>query len=101
DPNRMRMTSNSYHLRSPEEMHAIFGEVPGALSNTLLIAERCNIDLGFKGYRLPQFDVPEGFTADSYLLQLCESGLGGLETGLDFTARHRCGPRPGPSPGHW
>jgi DNA polymerase III subunit alpha len=75
DPNRMRMTSNSYYLRSSEEMQALFGEVPGALNNTLLIAERCNIDLGFKGYRLPQFDVPEGYTADSYLRELCEAGL--------------------------
>jgi DNA polymerase III subunit alpha len=75
DPNRMRMTSNSYYLRSSEEMQALFGEVPGALSNTLLIAERCHIDLGFKGYRLPQFDVPEGYTADSYLRELCEAGL--------------------------
>jgi DNA polymerase III subunit alpha len=84
DPNRMRMTSNSYHLRSPQEMQAIFGEVPGALDNTLLIAERCNIDLGFKGYRLPQFDVPAGYSADSYLRQLCESGL-----------QRRYGPRAG------
>jgi DNA polymerase III subunit alpha len=75
DPNRMRMTSNSYYLRSSEEMQALFGEVPGAISNTLLIAERCNIDLGFKGYRLPQFDVPQGYTADSYLRELCEAGL--------------------------
>ena len=75
DPNRMRMTSNSYYLRSSDEMQALFGEVPGALSNTLLIAERCNIDLGFKGYRLPQFEVPEGYTADSYLSELCEAGL--------------------------
>jgi DNA polymerase III subunit alpha len=75
DPNRMRMTSNSYYLRSTEEMQALFGEVPGALSNTLLIAERCNIDLGFKGYRLPQFEVPEGYTADGYLRSLCEAGL--------------------------
>jgi DNA polymerase-3 subunit alpha len=75
DPNRMRMSSNSYYLRSPQEMQTIFGEVPGALSNSLLIAERCNVDLGFKGYRLPQFEVPEGYSAESYLRELCESGL--------------------------
>jgi DNA polymerase-3 subunit alpha len=40
-----------------------------------LIAERCNIDLGFKGYHLPQFDVPEGYTAESYLRSLCADGL--------------------------
>ena len=52
------MTNDSYYLRSPEEMATIFSEIPEALSNTLLIAERCNVDLGFKGYHLPEFDVP-------------------------------------------
>ncbi len=76
DPNRMRMTDNTYYLRSPQEMTSIFSEVPPAISNTLLIAERCELDLGFKGYRLPDFKVPEGHTADSYLRELCEDGLG-------------------------
>ncbi|MFM8424919.1 MAG: DNA polymerase III subunit alpha, partial [Chloroflexota bacterium] len=49
-------------------------EVPDALSNTLLIAERCNVDLSFKGYHLPEFPVPEGHTAESYLRSLCEAG---------------------------
>jgi len=75
DPNRMRMTDNSYYLRTPEEMAALFAEVPDALANTVLIADRCNIDLGFKGYHLPQFEVPEGKTAENYLRELCERGL--------------------------
>lgn len=75
DPNRMRMTDNSYYLRSSQEMANLFGDVPEALSNTLLIAERCNIDLGFKGYHLPQFEVPEGYTAETYLRELCEAGV--------------------------
>lgn len=75
DPNRMRMSDNSYYLRSPEEMAGIFSEVPQAISNTVLIAERCELDLGFKGYRLPDFDVPAGHTAESYLREICEEGL--------------------------
>jgi DNA polymerase-3 subunit alpha len=75
DPQRFRMTDNSYYLRSPEEMQALFGDVPGAIENTLLIAERCNVDLGFKGYRLPVVEVPAGQTAESYLRELCEEGL--------------------------
>ncbi len=69
------MTDPSYYLRPPEEMERLFAEVPEALSNTLLIAERCNVDLGFKGYHLPQFSVPEGSTPESYLRQLCETGI--------------------------
>ncbi|MBP1701914.1 MAG: dnaE, partial [Chloroflexi bacterium] len=67
DRNRMRMTDSSYYLRTPEEMSRLFAEVPEALTNTLLIAERCNVDLGFKKYRLPHFEVPEGYTTASYL----------------------------------
>jgi DNA polymerase III subunit alpha len=74
DPDRMRMTDDSYYLRTPEEMSRLFAEVPEALSNTLLIAERCNVDLSFKGYHLPDFPVPEGFTAETYLRHLCEEG---------------------------
>jgi DNA polymerase-3 subunit alpha len=75
DPDRMRMTDDSYHLRSPDEMRKLFGHVPGALENTLLIAERCNVDLDFKGYHLPEFEVPEGYTTQSYLRMLCEKGM--------------------------
>src|SRR5512135_470787 len=82
DPSRMRMTDDSYYLRSPAEMSRLFAEVPESLSNTLLIAERCNVDLSFKGYHLPEFPVPEGYTAETYLRSLCEQG-----------ARKRYGPR--------
>lgn len=75
DPNRMRMTDDSYYLRDPQEMVNLFTGVPGAISNTLLIAERCELDLSFKGYRLPEFEAPPGYTADTYLRHLCEDGL--------------------------
>lgn len=75
EPKRMRMTDESYYLRPIEEMKALFGDIPGALENTLLITERCNVDLSFSEYHLPNFPVPEGYTAQSYLRELCESGL--------------------------
>ncbi len=75
DPDRMRMTDNSYYLRSTQEMTDLFGEVDGAIENTLWIAERANVNLDFEGYRLPAFEVPEGYTAETYLRELCEAGL--------------------------
>jgi DNA polymerase-3 subunit alpha len=72
---RMRMTDQSYYLKSAEEMAALFGELPAALANTLTVAEMCNVDLGMKGYHLPVFPVPEPHTAESYLRQLCDEGL--------------------------
>jgi DNA polymerase-3 subunit alpha len=75
DAKRMRMSDNSYYLRTPQEMQALFAEVPSAVSNTVAVAERCAVDLGFKGYHLPTFPVPEGKTAEGYLRALCEEGL--------------------------
>src|SRR5690606_30693044 len=75
EPNRMRMSDPSYHLRSPAEMWALFRDVPEALTNSLRIAEMCDVDLENKGYHLPNFPVPEGYDAQSYLRHLCEEGL--------------------------
>ncbi|NTV36307.1 MAG: DNA polymerase III subunit alpha, partial [Anaerolineaceae bacterium] len=82
DPKRMRMEGNTYYMRSPEEMMELFRDVPEAISNTLAIAERCNVDLSTQGYHLPIFDVPADHTAETYLRTLCEEGL-----------RRRYGPR--------
>ncbi|NLE77050.1 MAG: DNA polymerase III subunit alpha, partial [Chloroflexi bacterium] len=75
DDNRMRMSDDSYYLRSPQEMEALFGHVPGALANTLHIAEMCEVQIDFGHYHLPVFPVPEGHTAQSYLRSICEAGL--------------------------
>lgn len=75
DPNRFRMTDDTYYLRTPQEMSDLFREVPEALSNTLLIAERANVDLSTRGYHLPLFEVPPGCTTETYLRSLCEQGL--------------------------
>ena len=74
---RMRMSDDSYYLKSRAEMAALFGEVPDALDNTLLVAEMCDLDLDtyYQGYHLPHFPVPEGYTAETYLRALCEEGL--------------------------
>jgi DNA polymerase-3 subunit alpha len=71
---RMRMTDETYYLRSADEMRSLFGSVPGAIENTLEIAERCNVKIEFTGYHLPIFEVPEGHTAATYLRELCERG---------------------------
>ena len=89
DPKRMRMDGSDYYLKSSDEMHAVWCQVPEALSNTLRVAERCNLDLDFKGYHLPIFPVPEGFTAETYLRHLCEQGLREYYPHGNATARER------------
>jgi len=75
DKKRMRMNNDSYFLRSPDEMEKLFGHVPGALDNTLLVAERCSVNPATDGVHLPEFAVPEGHDNSSYLRHLCNEGL--------------------------
>ncbi len=75
DPKRLKMTSRDYYLRSAAEMAQLWNEVPQALTNTLAIAERCNVDLSFQGYRLPHFAVPQKHSPETYLRALCEEGI--------------------------
>lgn len=75
DENRMRYEGGQYYLKSPEEMAAIFPYALEALENTHKIAERCNVEIEFGEYKLPKYDVPEGYTAWEYLQKLCFDGL--------------------------
>ena len=75
EQNRLRFSSQTFHLRTQQEMWRLFGELPEALNNSLLIADMCDVNLDSKGYHLPVFPVPEGFTAETYLRYLCERGL--------------------------
>ena len=75
DPKRMRMESQQFYLKSPEQMHALFGEYPGAVSNTLAIAERCNLELVFGRPHLPQVRHAGWLSSEEYLRRLCEVGL--------------------------
>ena len=75
DPNRMRFGSDEFYLKSREEMEEVFPYAIDALDNTVKIAERCNIEFDFNTIHLPNYDVPKGYTTDSYLRELCFSGL--------------------------
>ena len=83
DPKRLKQDSNEFFLKGPDEMARIFGEIPESISNTIRIAEMCHLDLGFKGYHLPNFAVPDGFTSESYLAHLCREGVQRLYGHLD------------------
>jgi len=72
---RLRMSDGSYYLRSAEEMDKLFGAYPGALSNSLLIADMCNVDVEDRNYHLPPFPVPAGHDYESFLRHLAEIGL--------------------------
>jgi len=75
DENRMRYEGGQFFLKSPEEMLELFPYAKEALENTHEIAERCNVEIEFGEYKLPKFDVPEGYTALEYLQKLCREGF--------------------------
>ena len=75
DQDRMRYEGGQYYLKSPEEMQELFRYAPEAIQNTELIDKRCNVEIEFGVQKLPQYDVPAGYTAEEYLTKLCEEGL--------------------------
>ena len=75
DENRMRYDGGQYYVKSEEDMKALFPYAWEAVENTQIIADRCNVEIEFGVTKLPHFEVPEGFTSESYLRKLCYNGL--------------------------
>lgn len=75
DANRMRMDTQEFYLRSPDEMRERFAGEAEALSNTVRVAESCNLELDFTSRHFPPFVPPEQKSHEQYLRELCEQGL--------------------------
>ena len=75
DPRRPRLYSEQQYLRTPEEMAALFEDIPEALENTVEIARRCNLELTLGENVLPEFPIPEGMTTSSYFTLQVQEGL--------------------------
>ena len=75
DPGRWRFSTEEFYLKSAEEMRSVFKDLPEAYRNTLAVAERCDLELNFGQFHLPKYDVPAGYTLDSYLEHLAFEGL--------------------------
>lgn len=75
DEDRMKFDSQELYFKSAQEMSALFAELPSALANTVEIADRCNVELEFGRLHLPDYRVPDGHTAESYLRELCWRGV--------------------------
>jgi len=75
DPRRERRYSESQFLKTPEQMVELFADIPEAIENSVEIAKRCNLELSFGEYFLPDYPIPEGMTIDQFLVQVSEEGL--------------------------
>src|SRR5579864_7509990 len=75
DPKRLRYESRNFFLKTAEQMAEAFKDYPDALSNTVAIAERCNVTLEEGRNYLPNFDVPAPFTIDQYFEHVVREGF--------------------------
>jgi DNA polymerase-3 subunit alpha len=74
DPNRFKFDSEEFYLKSAAQMRSMFRETPEACDNTLLIAERVNVN--FEGRDLmPRFPVPDGDTEASFFEKAVATGM--------------------------
>lgn len=88
DPHREKKYSEEQYLRSMEEMQALFADIPEALENSVIIAQRCNVKLSLGEVHLPQFPLPENFVdVNEYFALQAQQGLKKLQQkdGIDHS----------------
>lgn len=74
NPDRWRFDEDNYWLKSEQEM--IDEGMPAeAIANTVRVAEMCNVEVEMGKLHLPKFDIPEGYTLDTYLEKLCQDSF--------------------------
>ncbi|HZQ19264.1 MAG TPA: DNA polymerase III subunit alpha [Terriglobales bacterium] len=75
DPNRMKFQGTGFYVKNHDEMLQVFKHAPDVLKRTLAIAERCHVQLAKVSNPFPHFDVPEGYTLDSYFEHVAREGF--------------------------
>ncbi|WP_432820979.1 DNA polymerase III subunit alpha [Trichloromonas sp.] len=75
DEKRMRFSNDEFYVKTPAEMAELFKATPEALSNTVEIAQRCNLEFDFNTYHFPQYEKPADKTLDEVLAEMSREGL--------------------------
>ena len=75
DPNRMKFYTDQFYFKNRQEMEQVFGEIPYVLDQTVEIAERCSVKLHKVDNPFPEFEVPPGYTIDSYFAKVVQDGF--------------------------
>ena len=75
DEGRFKMSCSEFYLKSPDQMRGVFADYPEAISNTLDVADMCEVTFEFGKIILPVFDVPAGRTEEEQLRHECLVGL--------------------------
>jgi len=75
DSDRMKFSSDEFYLKSAEEMTDLFKDTPEALTHTMEISDRCNLELKFEEKHIPKISVPSGESLDTHLEKVSREGL--------------------------
>jgi DNA polymerase-3 subunit alpha len=75
DPGRIRMTTDEFYVKSPEEMARAFAEIPDAIANTCAVAERCSFQFSFGTFQFPEYRLPEGEDINAYFEREVRAGF--------------------------
>jgi DNA polymerase-3 subunit alpha len=73
--NRMKFYTDQFYFKSRQEMDEVFGEIPHVLDQTVEIAERCNVKIKKVDNPFPEFEVPPGYSIDSYFAKVVQDGF--------------------------
>ncbi|MHB1935909.1 MAG: DNA polymerase III subunit alpha [Acidobacteriaceae bacterium] len=91
DAKRFRFDGDQFYVKSAEEMLSVFSQTPEVVARTMQFAERCHVKLNKVENPFPQFDVPPGFTIDSYFEKICREGFRHrLDTSVRFLRDTGC-----------
>jgi DNA polymerase-3 subunit alpha len=75
DKKRLKISDDSYYLKSPSEMEELFRDLPEAVANSKRIADDCNVEFPFGEIHIPEFNAPNGEDSLEFLARLCWEGL--------------------------
>ena len=76
DEDRMRYDGGQFYVKSEEQMRSLFSYAAQAVENTQKIADRCHVEIEFGNYKIPKYEVPEGYeSAWEFLNALCKQGF--------------------------
>jgi len=92
EPNRLRFQGSGFYLKSGDEMRDLFHDHPSAVSNSMEIAERCDVEIPMGSYHMPEYQVPAGTTREAVLEEKALAGLRerlGLASDEPFRDPHR------------
>ncbi|OUE30838.1 DNA polymerase III subunit alpha [Clavibacter michiganensis] len=75
DPNRFKFDADEFYLKTAQQMRHLFRDHEEACDNTLLIAERCDVQFNESANYMPRYPVPEGESEQTWFVKEVERGL--------------------------